>query len=210
VTLFDRTFVRETGQPKVEAFDLAAAAAGSYQLEIDTTNAASAIVTINGTAVLAPKDFNNNVTHLTRTVRLQSRNRVTVELRGQPGGTLRLFITATDEVPPTITATVTPPPNAAGWHRGDVRVAFTCADGFGIASCPEPVVVTTEGARQIVTRQATDRAGNIATASVTLNIDRTAPTIAPSTMPPANANGWHRADDTVTFACADALSGIAS
>jgi len=164
VTLFDRTFVRETGQPKTESFE-ATAAPGTYHLQVDVASVASAVITVNGATIFAPKDFNNNVTHLSRDVKLQPRNRVTVELRGQPGGRLRFMFAADDTTPPTITAAIDPPANAAGWHRGDVRVTFTCNDALGVASCPAPVIVTAEGRGQVVTGQAVDRAGNTATAT---------------------------------------------
>src|SRR5262245_57931566 len=86
---------------------------------------------------------------------------------------------ASDTTPPTITATVSPAPNAAGWHHSNVTVRFRCADAqSGIAFCPAAIIVTTEGAQQVVERTARDRAGNTATARVTLNIDKHRPTIA--------------------------------
>lgn len=84
-----------------------------------------------------------------------------------------------DPVPPTIEATVTPPANAAGWHDGDVVVSFEGDDDVGLASLSEPVTVTSEGAGQMVTGTAVDLAGNVAHATVTLNIDNTAPQIVP-------------------------------
>lgn len=69
----------------------------------------------------------------------------------------------------------------------------------------------TDGADQSATGTATDRAGNMATTAVTgINVDLTAPTIAASATPTPNAAGWNKSDVTVTFTCADALSGIAS
>jgi len=87
--------------------------------------------------------------------------------------TPKLFL---DTVPPTITAAATPAANGAGWNNSDVTVTFTCADtGGGIATCPAPVVVSTEAAGQVITGTAVDKAGNTAAARVTLNIDKTAP-----------------------------------
>ena len=47
----------------------------------------------------------------------------------------------------------------------------------GIANVTEDIVVTTEGENQIVTGTATDNAGNTASVDVTLNIDKTPPTL---------------------------------
>jgi alpha-tubulin suppressor-like RCC1 family protein len=83
-----------------------------------------------------------------------------------------------DTTRPTITATASPLPNANGWNNTDVTVTFTCSDSLsGIASCPAPVSVTTEGAGQTISETAVDKAGNTATASLTLNIDKTPPSI---------------------------------
>lgn len=111
---------------------------------------------------------------------------------------------------PGVTATPSPVANAAGWNNGDVTVSFTCNDGFsGVASCPTDQVLTSEGVSvQSAAAVATDAAGNNSAAPVvTVKIDRTAPTLAPSVTPDplllnstatASANG------------SDALSGIAS
>ena len=115
-----------------------------------------------------------------------------------------------DSTPPVITAAIEPLANAAGWHRTDVTVSFTCSDAeSGIASCTAPVTVVTEGAGQGVNGTAVDNAGNSASVSVTLNIDRTSPVVAvtgvaegekyPACTPPAPG-----------FTATDALSGVAS
>ncbi len=116
-----------------------------------------------------------------------------------------------DTLPPTIQATPVPPPNAAGWNDTPVTVTYTCGDpGSGVATCPAPVTVSAEGAGQVVSASATDAAGNSAAAAVTLNLDRTPPTIAAAAVPAGNANGWNAGPVTVTFTCADSLSGVAA
>src|SRR5205814_3061279 len=91
-----------------------------------------------------------------------------------------------------------------------VRVSFTCTDGgSGIARCPDPITVSTEGAGQVVTGTAVDVAGNQAAASVTLNIDKSRPGISAVVSPPPNAAGWNNTDVRVSFTCTDATSGIA-
>jgi hypothetical protein len=111
---------------------------------------------------------------------------------------------------PSITVTQAPPANGAGWNNTDVTVSFTCTDsGSGLASCTSPQTLTSEGAGQTVTGTAVDNAGNSASASTTVRIDKTAPTIAP-VVPSANLNGWYNAPVTVSWSCADTLSGVAS
>jgi hypothetical protein len=52
-----------------------------------------------------------------------------------------------------------------------VTIEWTCGDALsGVASCPEPVTVSTEGVH-VVSGSATDRAGTTATAEVTVRID---------------------------------------
>ena len=91
---------------------------------------------------------------------------------------VEIYTLANDATPPTITATVSPAANAAGWHHSDVTVIFTCDDPeSGITICPSPVTLATEGAGQVVERMATNGAGLTATASVTINLDKTPPSV---------------------------------
>jgi hypothetical protein len=133
-------------------------------------------------------------------------------VRDTAGRTATVSVTLNiDKTPPTITPAVAPPPTAAGWNNTDATVTFQCADALsGVTSCSGPQPVTRDGAGQRVTGTATDAAGNTATAAATVNIDKTAPTITATLSAPANAAGWHKAPVTVTFACQDVGSGIAS
>jgi len=115
-----------------------------------------------------------------------------------------------DRTPPTISGSITPAPNAAGWNNGNVTVTFTCADdSSGVASCSDPVNVIVEGANQAVIGKATDQAGNIAQTSVMVNIDKTPPLLTGTPAPVPNAAGWNTTDVTITYVCSDSLSGIA-
>jgi len=119
-----------------------------------------------------------------------------------------------DKTAPTISGSRTPAANGAGWNNTDVAVSFTCADGLSglnATGCPADRTLSGEGASQSTSGTVTDNAGNSASATISgISIDKTAPTISGSPSLAANANGWNNADVTVSFACSDALSGIAS
>ena len=55
---------------------------------------------------------------------------------------------------------------------------------------------------------AKDKAGNSATDSVTVKLDKTTPTIVASANGTKNAAGWYNDDVTVSYTAGDALSGI--
>ncbi|MBU1997989.1 MAG: DUF11 domain-containing protein [Candidatus Omnitrophica bacterium] len=117
-----------------------------------------------------------------------------------------------DKTPPTITTTISPPPNSSGWHNTDVIVTFTATDNLsGINSFTEPTTVTTEGKNQHIGGEAVDLADNRATTFVTLNIDKIPPQVnisaTPNTLWPPN----HKlVNVTISGGATDNLSGIAS
>ncbi len=98
------------------------------------------------------------------------------------------------------------------WTRYDVVVSFSCSDaGSGVVSCPAPVTVSSEGADQVVTATCADNASHSTTIDFAgIDIDKTAPAIAGSRSPAANAAGWNNSDVTVTFNATDNLSGVKS
>ncbi|GAA3707219.1 hypothetical protein GCM10022399_24940 [Terrabacter ginsenosidimutans] len=115
-----------------------------------------------------------------------------------------------DLTKPTIGHTVTPAPNAKGWNKTPVTVAYQCADDLsGVAICPAGAKVSTDGQDQPVPGTSVDNAGNVQVDNATVSIDTVKPTItgAPDRTP--NTNGWYAGKVTVGFSCADALSGIA-
>jgi hypothetical protein len=120
-----------------------------------------------------------------------------------------------DKTAPTIGHAFTPDAYTDGaWtNAAKVTVSFTCTDtGSGVASCTSPVDVTAEGASQQVQGTGTDNAGNAATNTASVSIDRTPPLVSASADRPANGNGWYADDVTVSFLCTDqaSLSGIKS
>ena len=123
---------------------------------------------------------------------------------GQAGVTITI-----DRTAPTITAAISPAPNAAGWNNTNATVTFTCGGtGSPVASCPSPVTLDVEGANQSASGTATDAAGNSASTSVSVNIDKTAPALA-ITSPQPNAS-VSTSPITASGTLTDALSGVAS
>jgi large repetitive protein len=120
-----------------------------------------------------------------------------------------------DKTAPSIIHAFTPAGYTDGaWtNAATVTVTFTCSDASsGVLSCTAPVAVTAQGGGQQVHGTGTDNAGNTATDTATVSIDRTAPTVSASADRSANGNGWYADDVTVSFLCADQanLSGILS
>src|SRR5215469_7885024 len=215
-----KTYTRGTGAPVTvtDTFTLLNPAT-TYTLKVfngglqdnQTELVSNSIVILNGVQVIGPNNINQNVAEVNVPIYPQVSNTLSVQVRGQPGGVLAIEIVGVDNDPPTITASVSPSPNAAGWNNSPVTVTFTCSDKTsGVASCPAPITVSIEGANQAVSGTATDLAGNTATTSVTINLDMTPPTITGAINPAPDAGGYNSGPVTVTFICADLLSGVAS
>jgi hypothetical protein len=128
---------------------------------------------------------------------------------GTPANTPNLMLYVQDDTPPTITPVINPAPNAAGWNNSEVTVSFVCSDsGSGIQTCPDPVVISEDGANQVVSGTATDKAGNSATDSVTINLDMTQPDLAVTS--PSEGAVLHQTEVQITGTVADSLSGLTS
>jgi hypothetical protein len=115
-----------------------------------------------------------------------------------------------DKTPPVIVPTLSPTANANGWNNTAVSVRFQCTDALSGVVAPDrtDMPFTLEGARQSGSWSCTDVAGNLGNGSVTVNIDKTPPTITGRRVTLPNTNGWNNSDVFVTFQCADALSGL--
>jgi len=118
-----------------------------------------------------------------------------------------------DNTAPAMSGTVSPAPNAAGWNHGDVTITWSATDSdSGVAAGPTPASdsQTTNTTGNTKTSTATDRVGNTGTGSVTVKLDKQAPTIGHTLTPPPNAFGWNNSNVTVAFNCSDSISGIKS
>ncbi len=111
-----------------------------------------------------------------------------------------------DKTLPVIIGSRTPAPNANGWNNGNVTVHFDCSDSIsGLESCTPNSTISNEGANQLVTGTATDKAGNFASTVVGINIDKTPPTITINTPTPL---GLYKAGTALNFSATDSLSGV--
>ncbi|MFC7491636.1 MULTISPECIES: OmpL47-type beta-barrel domain-containing protein [unclassified Knoellia] len=110
----------------------------------------------------------------------------------------------------------------SGWLNADVTVKLSATDNLsgvasthyavdgGTAQAGTEVTVKSEGTHQ-VTYWSVDKAGNTETAgTVTVLVDKSAPTITGRATTSPNGASWYKAPVTVAFTCADTVSGIAS
>ena len=111
--------------------------------------------------------------------------------------------------PPTITAASFPPANASGWNTTAVYVTFTCTPGgLPITPCPAPQTLVADGANQVVSGTVTDTSGDSATATVTVNIERTLPALSISS--PVDQSVVTSAALSVSGTSANSLTNINS
>jgi len=213
-------YVRGSGQPLNIINHFPSSRAGeSCQLQVfnggledsEVELVSSSVIALNGSQVVSPAEFNQQVSFIEKTVVLAASNEIAVEVRGKPGGGLTLQIVCErDREPPTIQSSLSPAANSAGWHRSDVTVSFICHDAdSAIASCTSPVVVSQEGLAQEIVGEAVDDFGNQASTAVVINLDKAVPLIDADQLPAKNLSGWNNTAVTVSFNCSDSLSGVA-
>ena len=128
---------------------------------------------------------------------------VTVPISGVTSNGLTFTVTTAGS--PAISATVYPPP-ALGWSRQNTTVTFVCSDGgVPIGGCPAAQTITTEGTGQVISGSVTTATGTAST-SVTLNLDKTAPTLTVAS--PVDNVVVTDSYLTVTGTSSDGLSGL--
>jgi hypothetical protein len=118
-----------------------------------------------------------------------------------------------DTVAPLVTGTPDRQPNEAGWYNADVTITWNGTDlepSSGYPTQPVQTIAAKEGTNTYTSDESCDPAGNCATGSFDLSIDKAAPEINFSLSPAPNAGGWNNGAVIVTFNCNDALSGIAT
>jgi hypothetical protein len=231
-----QTYVRQAGKPVVVTNNFSVLNPRTiYVLRAEGTALAQAKVVLNGKVIIATGDFQTDqdeddcrqyrpdlddqascernrqlgIICLVRLVTLTASDTISVELDGNPGSSVAVTIIGVDTDFPTVQETVSPAPSSFGWNNTNVTVSFTCSDATsGIASCPSAVTVSNEGAGQVVSGTAKDKAGNSATSTLAVNLDKTPPTIT-AVVSPGPTGGIYIPPVTIKFNCSDSLSGVA-
>jgi YVTN family beta-propeller protein len=120
-----------------------------------------------------------------------------------------IVVSALDGTPPVVAAQVTGLAGNNGWYRGNVVVSWTVSDAesqiTNTTGCG-PVVISMETVGTDVTCQATS-AGGTTTETVTIKLDKTAPTGVPTV---SNRRPLFNEVITLTANGTDAVSGVAS
>ena len=131
---------------------------------------------------------------------------------GNSSGNSLSFGLRYDSTPPATLGTPSPAPNAKGWLRSPVTVAWSGSDTTsGVASCSAPSGYSgPDTAGATLGGSCTDNAGNSSNGSYTVKYDTHPPatTAAPTTAP--NPAGWFRTPVTISAGGTDSLSGVGS
>ena len=117
-----------------------------------------------------------------------------------------------DATAPQTTATPDHQPNANGWYKAAVTVAFAGTDvTSGMDACdprrPTPALTAQTRASA---GACLDKAGNVGASSYALKYDATAPQASATPSRQPNAKGWFNASVNVNFTATDAMSGFDS
>ena len=186
-----------------------------------TTGPVGTVVTINGTTFGATQGSSSvSFAGIAATPATWSDTRITAAVpAGVALGAASVVVTVagagssnsatfTVVAPLAMTASPSPAANSNGWNNTNVTVTYTCTGGAPPVQCPTAQTVSTEGANQAISATATDANGATASASVTLNIDKTGPVVTITS--PANNTITTASTQQVNGTVADSLSGIAS
>jgi outer membrane protein assembly factor BamB len=127
------------------------------------------------------------------------------------GGVLTAFskTPVPDTTPPQVSGAASGTPSSYGWFNTNQTITWTSTDpapSSGTPTQPPATTASTEGTHTYTSAPSCDPAGNCATGSLILKIDKTKPTasgVAPSTYLPT-----HGVPFTLTANGSDSLSGI--
>lgn len=121
-----------------------------------------------------------------------------------------------DPSAPSIGYTLAPatPDGLNGWFRSDVSLSWNVGEpespnSLQKSDCYDQSL-TTDQVETSYSCTASSAGGSAGPMSVSIKRDATTPTINGSRSPAPNADGWNNKDVSVSFECADNLSGVAS
>jgi hypothetical protein len=130
------------------------------------------------------------------------------------GAALVFEVTPPDTVAPTVSPVLPPVDGDDGWFvSSPVTVGWDAVDpepSAGGVVDPPDTIADMEGTHTYTSDEVCDAVGNCATGSVDVSIDVSNPTVSGSVSSAANGAGWYTSAVTVSFACGDAVSGVAS
>lgn len=113
-----------------------------------------------------------------------------------------------DATPPSVSATAARDPDAGGWYNHPVSVSFGGSDGAsGIDACTSGSYSGPDTPGATITGSCSDKAGNTASGSFSLQYDATAPSAKVTLARPPDANGWYNHPVAATAAGADSGPG---
>ena len=116
-----------------------------------------------------------------------------------------------DSTPPSVSGSPARAPDAGGWYNHAVAVAFTGSDATsGIDTCSSASYGGPDAPGATLTGTCTDKAGNSANGSFSLQYDSTPPAVKAVLARPPDADGWYNHAVALTATGTDAGSGIAS
>jgi hypothetical protein len=116
-----------------------------------------------------------------------------------------------DSTPPSVGGSPARGPDANGWYRSPVAVSFGGSDATsGIDSCSSASYGGPDSSGASVTGTCTDKAGNSAGGSFSLQYDSTPPSLQAGLDRPPDGNGWYTHPVALNAAGTDSGSGIDS
>jgi hypothetical protein len=118
---------------------------------------------------------------------------------------------ALPSVPLDITVTVTGTLGSNGWYRNNVTVAWAVVgETWSHPDCNTKTLVVDTPSTKLTCSARNDNELTEITKSVTIKLDKTAPSAGAAAERLPDANGWYNRPLTVAFAGTDATSGLAS
>ena len=180
-----KQFVRGTGGPVKETVNFSSPVVGSgFTMKIqngDTqggNRVSSATITLYGTQIFGPPDFNQQTGSLQHIVSLGSSNSLSVNLASAPASVLTIAVTGEDDTPPVIV--ITTPQNGSATGAGSINVSGKVSDDTPVTFVVNGIMATVSGGtftatgipltagQNTITATATDLGGNSTSTAITV------------------------------------------